>query len=119
MSSATQVDTNLSIRARVNAPRQISEPFGSTTLVVTRNDTISNVNVDLISSDTTESRRVSLDHYAGQRPGDPEVSLFALNDFLADGTQTVTFTAVTRGGRVYAPIADVVDVLDDERGSFS
>ena len=107
-------DADISITTLVLSPRQISEQLGTTNASITRSDGLGGVSINMVSSDTGEATTVPTNFTLANGVLTRTVSVRGVNDTLADGTQTVLLTASVASGRNYAPISDVVDILDNE-----
>ena len=101
------------------AADSISEGDGAaaTTATVVRNTDATNpLVVNLASSDTSEATVPATVTIAAGQMTSPAFNIAAVNDALADGTQTVTVTASATG---LASGTDTVDVLDDDTGALT
>ena len=90
---------------------------GAATATVSRNsDTSDDLIVTLTSNDTTEATLVTtVTIPAGQTTSAP-FDIDAVDDLIADGTQTVTFTASASG---HADGTDTLDVTDDDEAGIN
>ncbi|MCU0983072.1 MAG: hypothetical protein MUF25_28260, partial [Pirellulaceae bacterium] len=107
-------DSNATITATVFTD-SISESFGFASLQIARTDNLGAATVTIASSDPTEAvPSVATTTLVGGQVS-TFTSLRGVDDNLLDGTRTaiirITGTGATRS---YAPVGDVVDVLDNE-----
>jgi len=120
---ATNSPTNLPVTLTVQAESgtltlsilaaSVSEAAGAaaTTATVSRSGTSGSLVVSLSSDDTSEITVPASVTIADGQTTSPAFDLDAVDDAIADGTQTVTITASAAS---YADGTDTIDVTDDE-----
>ncbi|MCP5007514.1 MAG: hypothetical protein GY941_26795, partial [Planctomycetes bacterium] len=93
---------------------EMPELGGSTTATVMRNsETSGSLLVNLSSNDETEATVPPTVTIAAGQTTSPSFTVMAVDDAVADGTQTVTVRAIAVG---HADGTDTIDVTDDEFG---
>ena len=93
----------------------ISENGGSTTIVVSRNNAIGDLPVNLVSDDESEAIVVATVIILEGQTDSAPVAISAVDDTLLDGTQAVTITASASG---FFSVTDTILVTDFETVSL-
>ncbi|MCY2991686.1 MAG: right-handed parallel beta-helix repeat-containing protein, partial [Planctomycetota bacterium] len=97
----------------------INEQYGSTTITLTRSDSVGAVTGTLAVSDLTEARFATNTFTLPAFTTTAFRTLSGVDDFQVDETQTVIVTPSTAGqARLYTPISTVLDVLDNETSAL-